>query len=285
MNQAIAFVTDSTAYLPQAMREQYPIEVVPQVVVWSNESYRDGVDIQAGEFFERLKVDPVHPTTSVASLGDIQAIYAKAAARADAVIGIHLSAKLSNTFSVAEEAVKSISGKEVHVINSQTTSMAMGFLVLAAARAAAAGRPASEVAKLVRDSIPRTGLLLTLETLKYLQRGGRIGAAQAFMGGVLDLKPILEVRDGVIHPLERVRSKRKAVARLLDVMAERLVGKTGIRLAVIHAAASAEAAEVLESARTRFGSALVESLLTDVSPTVAVHTGPGTIGLTYSEGI
>jgi DegV family protein with EDD domain len=285
MNQAIAFVTDSTAYLPQAMREQYPIEVVPQVVVWSNESYRDGVDIQAGEFFERLKVDPVHPTTSVASLGDIQAIYAKAAARADAVIGIHLSAKLSNTFSVAEEAVKSISGKEVHVINSQTTSMAMGFLVLAAARAAAAGRPASEVAKLVRDSIPRTGLLLTLETLKYLQRGGRIGAAQAFMGGVLDLKPILEVRDGVIHPLERVRSKRKAVARLLDVMAERLVGKTGIRLAVIHAAAPAEAAEVLESARTRFGSALVESLLTDVSPTVAVHTGPGTIGLTYSEGI
>jgi DegV family protein with EDD domain len=285
MSQAIAFVTDSTAYLPQAMREQYPIEVVPQVVVWSNESYRDGVDIQAGEFFERLKVDPVHPTTSVASLGDIQAIYAKAAARADAVIGIHLSAKLSNTFSVAEEAVKSISGKEVHVINSQTTSMAMGFLVLAAARAAAAGRPASEVAKLVRDSIPRTGLLLTLETLKYLQRGGRIGAAQAFMGGVLDLKPILEVRDGVIQPLERVRSRKKAVSRLLDVMAERVAGKTGIRLAVIHAAAPAEGAEVLDSARTRFGSALVESLMTDVSPTVAVHTGPGTIGLTYSEGI
>lgn len=285
MTNSVAIVTDSTAYIPKQLRERYSIHVIPSIVIWSGTSYRDGVDLQATEFFERLKVDPVHPTTSVASLGDMQAVYSQAAARAESVIGIHLSAKLSNTFSVAEEAVKALPGKEFHIINSQTTAMAMGFLALAAARAAEAGQSATEIARRTRESISRTGVLLTVETLKYLQRGGRIGAAQAFVGGMLDLKPVLEVREGVIHPLERVRSKKKAVARMLDVMAERVAGKSGIRLAVIHAAVEQEATEVLELARTRFGAALVESFVADVSPTVAVHTGPGTIGLTYGEGI
>jgi DegV family protein with EDD domain len=281
---SVAIVTDSTAYIPKALREQYGIQIVPNVVNWSGKSYRDGVDMQPVEFFERLKTDPVHPTTSVASLGEMKEVYAAAAAGAEAVVGIHLSSKLSNTFKVAQEAAALIPEKKIHVVDSQVVSMAMGFMVLGAARAAAAGQPAEQIVRMAEAAVPHVGLVLTPETLKYLQRGGRIGAAQAFVGGVLDLKPILEVRDGVIHPLERVRSRKKALARLVDIVCDRVSGRQNVRLGAIHAAAEAEAADVLEAAKSRLGGAVVEALVTDVSPTVAVHTGPGTIGLTYSEG-
>ena len=280
----VASVTDSTAYLPKALVAEFGIHVLPNVVNWGDKAYRDGVDIGAVEFFERLKVDPVHPTTSVASLGEMREVYATAAASAEAVLGIHLSAKLSNTFKVAQEAAALLPDKKITVLDSQTTSMAMGFIILAAARAAAAGQPAEQVRQAAQAAIPRVGVVLTLETLKYLQRGGRIGAAQAFVGGVLDLKPLLEVRDGMIHPLERVRSRKKAMGRLVDIVCERLAGKTSVRLAALHAAAEPEARELLEAAQARLGSAVVETVFTDVSPTVATHTGPGTIGLAYGDG-
>jgi DegV family protein with EDD domain len=284
MSQTVAIVTDSTAYPPRAWIEEDQLHIIPNIVIWSNKSYRDGIDLQAVEFFERLKVDPVHPTTSVASLGDMKEVYSRAAAAADAVVGIHISAKLSNTYAVAREAVGLLPGKEIHVIDSQTTSMALTLIVRAAAKAAKAGKTAEQVVEVAKAAIPRTGLLLTPETLKYLQRGGRIGAAQAFVGGMLDLKPLLEVRDGAIHPLERVRSRKKAVSRMIEVIAERLAGKTSIRLAAIHAAAEAEATEALNALRDKLGSAVVETVVADVAPTVAVHAGPGTIGIAYSEG-
>lgn len=284
MSKSVAIVTDSTAYIPKELVAAHQIFVVPNVVNWGEQSYRDGVDIGAVEFFERLKVDPVQPTTSVASLGEMKDVYAAAAASAEQVVGIHLSSKLSNTFKVAQEAAALLPDKKIQIVDSHVTAMAMGFMVLAAARAAAEGRSASAIVSLAESLIPRVGVLLTPDTLKYLQRGGRIGAAQAFVGGVLDLKPILELKDGVIQPLERVRSRKKALSRVVELAVERLAGKTSVRLGIIHAAAEAEAREVLEMAKARLGSAVVETILTDVSPTVAVHTGPGTIGFTFGEG-
>lgn len=282
---SVAIVTDSTAYLPKALQAEYHIHVVPNIVIWSGQSYRDGVDMEAVQFFERLKVDPVHPTTSVASLGDMKEIYAQAAAQADVVVGVHVSAKLSNTFTVAQEACGLIGGKEFHIVDSQAASMALGFAVLAAARAAKAGQTGAQVAQVAREAVQHCGVCLTVETLKYLQRGGRIGGAQAFVGGVLDLKPVLQLKDGVVQPVERVRSKKKAAARLVDLVCDRVAGKSNIRLAAIHAAAEAEAVEVLAAAKARLGAAVVEAMVTDVSPTVAVHTGPGTIGLAFCETI
>lgn len=284
-NPRVAIVTDSTAYIPKPMLAEHGIHVVPNMVNWGDQSYRDGVDIGAVEFFERLKVDPVHPTTSVASLGEMKEIYAAAARSADAVVGIHLSSKLSNTFKVAQEAAALLPDKTIRVVDSQVTAMALGFMVVAAARAAAAGQSADQIVRLMESVIPRVGVLLTAETLKYLQRGGRIGAAQAFVGGVLDLKPILELRDGIVHPLERVRSRKKALSRVVEVVSERLAGKSALRLAVIHAAAEPEAREVMSQLQARLGGAIIESVVTDVSPTVAVHTGPGTIGVAFAEGI
>jgi len=161
--------------------------------------------------------------------------------------------------------------------------MAMGFVVLAAARAAAEGKSLEQVVQVAKDAIPLVGVVFTMETLEYLKRGGRIGGAQAFLGGLLDMKPVLELRDGRIEPLDRIRTKKKAVERVLAVVEAQVRDKSPIRLATIHAAAPQEAAALLEMAKSRLGAA--EAILAEASPTVAVHTGPGTIGLAYSAGV
>ena len=281
-SRSIALVTDSTAYMPPELLEQYGIYVVPNVVNWGTETYRDGVDISAKAFFERLKKDPVLPTTAVASIGEFHDIYAKAAQEAEAVLGVHLSAKLSGTYSTAVQAAKMLPGKRIEVIDSNATAMAMGFVVLAAARAAEAGQSFEQVVQTARDTIPHVGVVFTVETLEFLRRGGRIGGAQAFMGSLLDMKPILDLRDGRVEPIERVRTKRKAVDRVMDIIVERATGKSPIRLATLHANAPEEAAALLEKCKQRLGA--VEAIMCEVSPTVATHAGPGTVGLAYCAG-
>jgi DegV family protein with EDD domain len=278
----VAIVTDSTAYLPKELVELYQIHVVPNVVNWGTKSYRDGVDIGATEFFERLKTDPVQPTTAVSSVGEFRDVYARAAETADTVLGVHLSAKLSGTFSAAEQARAMLPDQNIQLIDSNATAMALGFVVLAAARAVEAGGSLEEAARAAHKTIPHVGIVFTVETLEYLKRGGRVGGAAAFVGGLLDLKPILELRDGRVEPVERVRTKRKAVERVLEIIAEKTKGKSPIRLATLHAAAPQEAASLLEAAKQRLGA--VETILSEVSPTVAVHTGPGTVGLAYCAG-
>jgi len=281
-SRSVAVVTDSTAYMPPNLLEQNGIYVVPNVVNWGTQTYRDGVDIQSKEFFERLKKDPVLPTTAVASIGEFRDVYAKAAQEAEAVVGVHLSAKLSGTYSTAVQAANMLAGTRVEVIDSNATAMAMGFVVLAAARAAQAGKPFDEVVKVARETIPYVGVVFTVETLEFLRRGGRIGGAQAFMGSLLDMKPILDLRDGRVEPIERVRTKRKAVNRVMDIIVERASGKSPVRLATLHANAPEEAAALLEKCKQRLGA--VEAIMCEVSPTVATHAGPGTVGLAYCAG-
>lgn len=280
--RSVAIVTDSTAYMPPDLVQRHHIHVVPNVVNWGTKTYRDGVDITSNEFFERRKTDPENPTTAVASIGEFRDVYAKAAEGADAVLGIHLSAKLSGTYSAAEQARGLLADKHIKVIDSNATAMALGFVVLAAARAAEEGKGLDEVVAAAEATIPRVGLIFTVETLEYLRRGGRIGGAQAFLGGLLDMKPILELRDGRVEPMERVRSKKKALDRILDTIVAQTAGKSGIRLATIHAAAEAEAKALLEAAKGRMN--VVEGIVAEASPTVATHTGPGTVGLAYVTG-
>jgi DegV family protein with EDD domain len=279
---SVAIVVDSTAFLPRPLVEQYGIHVVPNVVNWGAQTFRDGVDIQPSEFFERLKRDPVMPTTAVASVGEFRDIYAKAAESADAVVGVHISAKLSGTYSAAEQAKAMLPDARIEIVDSESTAMALGFVALAAARAAAQGASQAEVAQAARNTIPHVGLLFTVETLDYLRRGGRIGGASAFIGNLMDVKPILELKDARVEPMERARSKKKAIARILEVMAERIAGKAPVRLATIHAAADAEARALLDTAAERLGA--TEAILAEASPTVAVHAGPGTVGLAWCAG-
>ncbi len=278
--RAVAIVTDSTAYMPKDLLAQYGISVVPNVVNWGTKSYRDGVDIQSTEFFERLKKDPVQPTTAVASIGDFRDVYAKAAATAPAVLGIHISAKLSGTFSAAEQARALLPDLNIQIIDSNATAMALGFVILAAARAAEKGQSLDQVIAAAQAAIPRVGLVFTVETLEYLRRGGRIGGAQAFLGGLLDMKPILELADARVEPVERMRTKKKAIERVLDIISAKAGALKGpVHLATLHAAAPQEAAALLETGKQRLNA--VEAIMAEVSPTVATHTGPGTVGLAY----
>jgi len=280
---SIAFVTDSTAYMPADLRKQYNIHVVPNVVNWGTQTYRDGVDITSTEFFERLKTDPVMPTTAVSGIGDFRDVYEAAAKTAEAVIGLHLSAKLSGTYSAAVQARAMLPQYKITVIDSNATAMAMGFVVLAAARAAMAGGSYDDAVQAANFAIPRVGVIFTVQTLEYLRRGGRIGGAQAFMGSLLDMKPILELRDGRVEPVERMRTKKKAVERVLEMVIAKTAGQHPIRLATLHAAAPEEAAALLALAKERLGAD--EDIFSEVSPTVATHTGPGTVGLAYCTGI
>ena len=166
-SRAIAIVTDSTAYMPRDLLDEYGIFVVPNVVIWGTKTYRDAIDIQSQEFFERLKKDPVLPTTAVTSIGEFVAVYSQAAAEADAVVGIHLSAKLSGTYSTALQAKAMLPGKCIEVVDSNATAMAMGFVVLAAARAAQAGKPFDQVVQAARDAISHVGVVFTVETLEF----------------------------------------------------------------------------------------------------------------------
>ncbi len=278
----IAFVTDSTAYLPKELAEKYQIRMVPLRVQWGAETYLDGIDITTAEFYERLKTDPVTPTTAAPSIGDFQHVYQEALESAEAVVSIHIASQLSATCQSAEQAKALLPGKSIELIDSGSTSMAMGYMVLAAARAAEKGASLEEVIAAARRLIAPARIAFTVDTLEYLRRGGRIGAAQAFMGNLMDVKPILELRDGRIEPVERVRTKKKAVARIVDMIARHAesLNNAPVRLAAVHALVPDEAAALLETAVARMN--VVETVMTDFSPTIATHTGPGTLGLVYT---
>jgi DegV family protein with EDD domain len=275
----VAIVTDSTAYIPKELVEKYQIRMVPLRVHWGSETYRDGIDIKSVDFYERLKTDRVTPTTAAPSIGDFQQVYQQALETAEAVVSIHLSSLLSATCQSAEQAKLLLPDKPIEVIDSSLTSMAMGYMVLAAARAAETGASLEEVTAAAKRLIATARIFFTVDTLEYLRRGGRIGTAQAFMGNLMDLKPILALQDGRVESVERVRTKKKAVERIVDMMVHHIESEIHgpVRLAAVHALVPEEAAALLEAAAARLN--VVEKITTDFSPVIATHTGPGTLGL------
>ncbi|MEK7312597.1 MAG: DegV family protein [Chloroflexota bacterium] len=275
----IAIVTDSTAYIPENLRAQYNISVAPQQLIWGTETFRDGVDITPTQFYQRLRVDKVNPKTSQASPGTLKEVFNHALKSADAVLAILISSGVSQTFNSANVAKADMPGAQIEVVDSRMIAMAMGFICIAAAKAAAEGKSLAEVKKLAEDSIAKVGVVFVVDTLDYLHRGGRIGGAQRLIGNALNVKPVLELRDGRVEPLERVRTKKKAVDYMIGYIADRVAGKSRLQLATLHADAEAEARELLDTASKRLNP--VETVLTEVSPVVGTHTGPGTVGLAW----
>ena len=275
----VTLVTDSTSYIPQKMVDQYNIHVTPQVLIWGNETLRDGVDIMPDQFYIRLAKATVMPSTSQASPADFERIFKGLLDQGQAVLAVLLSTKLSGTMASANQAWTCFDGAPLEVVDSNTTGMALGFLVLAAARAAEKGATLAECKAIVVAGIPRTGVILTVDTLEFLHRGGRIGGAQRLLGTALNIKPILELVDGRIEPAEKVRTRRKALARLVELLGERTGWKKPLRVCVIHANARADATEVLAEIQRKF--TVVEGLVSDVSPAIGTHVGPGTVAITY----
>jgi DegV family protein with EDD domain len=280
-----AIVTDSTAWIPRELIEQYNITVAPQVLIWGEETLNDGVDIQPQEFYARIKTAKVMPTTSQVSIVTMQNIFADLLEKGFDVLGVLISSNLSGTMHSAIQGRESLStGKEkVHLVDSQSTAMAMGFQVLAAARAAADGASAEDAKAVAEKARDHTGVFFAVDTLEFLHRGGRIGGAQRFIGTALNMKPVLAIVDGRVEAVERIRTKSKAIDRVLELVAEKTNGQTPIRLASLHANAPDEARSLLERAAKELGAE--ESIFTEVSPVIGNHAGPGTVGLAYMYGM
>ena len=281
----VAIVTDSTAYIPDNLLKEHNITVVPQIVIWGEESLRDGVDILPDDFYKRLAKSKVMPTTSQASIVSMKSAFEELVEQGYEVLGIFISSKLSGTMQSAQQALEmlpKIAGK-ISIIDSNSTAMAMGFHVLTAASAAQAGETLLECLKLAEKAQAHTGVYFVVDTLEFLHRGGRIGGAQAMLGSALNLKPLLELRDGRIESVEKIRTKGKAIDRMIELVAEHVAGRTPVRLATLHANVEAEAKAALKAAAAQLNP--VEEILASVSPAIGTHAGPGTVGLAFMAGM
>jgi DegV family protein with EDD domain len=265
-------VTDSTSDVPAEWRARYRIEVVPLRVLFGTEAFRDGVDLTTGEFYERLRGAEKLPTTSAPSPGDFSAVYERLRGECDGVVSIHISGGLSATVEAARVGAQAVTGFPVHVIDSRCLTVPVAFLC----RVAAESVSLSEAVQRVQERVPRQRILALLDTLRYLEMGGRIGRAQALVGSVLDVKPILGVVDGAVHPLDRVRTRRKAIPRLVELLRGDLPVE---HLAVLHA----QAAEDAEGLRSMLAMQLPELQVEvgEVGAVLGTHVGPGTVGLAY----
>jgi DegV family protein with EDD domain len=279
----VVLVTDSSGYIPQELIDRYKIRVAPLVLIWGKESFLDGVDIQPDEFYRRLKTAKVMPSTSQATPLTMREIFGRILNEGDEVLGIFIGSELSGTLASANQARDELGKEKIELVDSTSIAMAMGFQVLAAARALEKGAKLQEAAEAARQTISHTGVVFTLDTLEFLQRGGRIGAASRYLGSALNMKPILEIRGGRDEPIERIRTKSKALDRVLDIIGERINGQTPVRLSTIHALAEEEAKQLLEKAVNRFHP--VEAYMAVASPVVGTHAGPGTVGLAFCAGI
>jgi DegV family protein with EDD domain len=275
----VAIVTDSTAYLPPELIEKYKIKLVPLQVVWGEDTYRDGVDIRPGEFYDRLETADILPTTSQPSAAEFKTIFEDMIAEGYDVLAILISGGLSGTVASAEQAKKMIEGGRIEIVDSLTTTAELCFHVLEAAQAAAQGDDLAACTALAQSASERSGVIFAVDTLEFLHKGGRIGGAKRFLGTVLNIKPILDLKAGRIDAVEQVRTRRKARTRLLELVQERSAGKPLKYVGVSHARAAKDAQVLLEQAQEILD--VDETILVDLSPVIGTHVGPGTLSVAY----
>lgn len=279
----VAVLTDSTACLPGTILKSLRIETVAYYIHRGQEVLRDLVTIQREEFLRWLITARFVPTTASPGPGDYLNAYAQlAAGGAQEIISIHMSSKVSGAYQAATVAQSML--KESHpdirleVIDTRNASMCQGWMVIEAARAALAGLRLDEIAATVKKMIPVSHMIQTADTLRYLYLGGRIGKAQSMLGSMLNIKPLIGVEDGEIVPLGRAHSRGQAYQQMADMVAQ-AIGRGKARIAYVHAGAQREVEKIKELVESKVE--VVESLFAELSPALAVHTGPGTAGLCY----
>lgn len=277
--EKVAIVVDSTAYLPPDLVEKYDLHVIPLILNWEGKSLRDNVDIEANDFYTRLPTAKEMPTTSQPSGGEFHELFSKLAETADSILAILISEPLSGTVASAKIAASMMEDFPIDIVDSRSSSMGLGFMALAAARAVEKGADLAEAAATARQLVPHMHVLFVVDTLEFLHRGGRIGGANRLIGSMLSIKPVLHLEDGKIEPLAKVRTKKKAVSHLLQLAEEELAGKDNVHIAVIHALAQDEANHIYEEVKQRLNPA--ELLQADISPVIGAHVGPGAVGLVY----
>jgi len=274
--QNTAIVLDSTADFPDAQAHHPSWRVVPLYVNFGADSFRDGVDITAQEFYERLRGAAELPTTSQPTPADFLAAYRDLDGY-ERILSVQLSSQVSGTFRSAEAAAEELGGGRVRVFDSETASASITMLALAIQRRLDRGTTDEEIDALVERYRRERGLLFTVDTLEYLARGGRIGKARAFAGQMLNVKPILAIVDGEVVPVKRVRGNQKAFQEFVQAFESSTRDEPGLRVGIAHAAAPERAVEVEKLVRARRAQATIETV-TELGAVIGTHAGPGTVG-------
>jgi DegV family protein with EDD domain len=277
--EKVAIVVDSTAYITPELVEKYDLHVIPLIVNWEGKGYRDNVDIKPEEFYTRLKTAKEMPTTSQPSAGEFFEVFSKLAESYDSIVTVVISSELSGTLASAQAARDMMPDFPIELVDSRSTTMGLGFMVLAAAQAVENGADHKEAAEVARSIVDKMRLIFVLDTLEFLHRGGRIGGAQRFIGSMLAIKPLLHLEDGKVESLASVRTKRKAVKHMIDVFEEEVKGSSNVRAAVLNTLAMAEAEKVAAEVKQRINP--IELSIVDLSPVIGTHVGPGAVGVIY----
>ena len=271
---SIGIVTDSTADLRPAVQERFGLGMVPLIVNWDGQTFRDKIDLTTADFYQRLRTSKTLPKTGAPSLAAFEAAFREQLKTHDALISVNLASKLSGTYEVARKAAESVDPQRISVVDSGSVSVCLGWLAELAATLAQQGVAPAEIVKRLEDTRGRLRILALVETLEFLQRGGRIGRAAAMVGTLLSVKPILSVRDGEVAPVERVRTMNGALRRLVELAVA--LGPVE-RLGVVDSDAEANAAEVERQLRAHYPDLTIDR--GELGPVVGTHGGPGVVGV------
>jgi DegV family protein with EDD domain len=280
----IAILTDSTANLPKEWSDQYNVRVIPLKIHWENSTFFDGIDITPNEFYTRLTHSKSIPTTSQPSIQDFLHAFESQADQADGIVVPLISSGISGTVASAQAAACQFSRVPVEIVDTHVTSAGQVLVVRAAVRAAVQGKSLHEVRQALDEIVQRLHVFFAVDTLEYLHRGGRINGASRYMGTALKIKPILYFNsDGKIDALERMRTKRNALQRLITLTEEQANGRP-VHVGIIHANTSEVAQEFRDEVTQRLN--CMEIFTVELSPVIGIHVGPGTIGIAvYTDDI
>ena len=277
----LKIISDTTTGLTKEVAAQHGVDLISQVVMFGSETLRDGIDITNEVFLQRLKASKAFPTTSQPPVGDFLDVFKPLLDAGHEILCITVSSHLSGTYNSAETAKKELGSDMITLVDSKTVAAAEALLVLEAARMAREGKRVTEIVERLNALIPRTNLDFVLDTLEYLVKGGRANRIQGIIGTILQMKPVLSIRDGTgqIEALERIRTRSKALARLRGIVDEALQGKSKFQLAVTHTGLREEAVALAQEFRYKYS--LGDCMVIEMPPAVAAHAGPGALGAAY----
>lgn len=274
----ILVITDSSASLPAELVKELDIRVIPLWLIWDEECYLDGVDIDPQSFYQGLKEMKSLPTSTQPAAMEFRTFFDKLRGKCSGIVCVLASSKISGTVESAI-AAQEFSPVPTRVVDSLFSAMGQGLIAVQAARAAAAGASLEEVVAIAEKVRDETRMLFVVDTLEYLHKGGRIGGAKRLLGTALNIKPILQFDEGTIQPLSQARTKKKAIVSLLEIAEKHLNGKEMAEAAIVHVDCLAEANKLKADVVSRFGPGLIH--VSDVSPVVGTHVGPGALGLAF----
>lgn len=277
----VKILVDSTSDIPHDVAKELDIQVIPLNVHFGEKTYLDWVELSPAEFYKLLETSPDRPRTSQPSPGDFARVYEELIKDGSEVCTIVISSALSGTFQSAEIGKSTLGKGRIEIVDSRLASMGFGMPAIEAARAAKAGKSLEEVTRLARDLCARVKIIFGVDTLEYLARNGRIGKAQALLGTLLSMKPLLTIEDGLVAPLDKVRGEKKVFPRMVELMGEMMEPGKTTKCGITHAncldRAMALKAEVEQAHKVK------DILVTDLGPVIGANAGPGTLGLVFYQ--